>query len=161
MVGKRKRHFGNFLKNDSADFSIYVWTNGGGESSIELELFDIAFPNENMILNLTFYINETIHISNEDSYLTENNLLKSYPNPFNSFVVFEFVLEYDSHVKIDIYNINGKHVNTLFNNFVSSGKRSYYWDSKCKNGFKIPSGIYFGSIETQNKLILKKIIYAK
>ena len=151
----------NIVNGDSADFSIYVWTNGEGESSIELELFDIAFPNENMILNLSFYINETIHISNEDSYLTENNLLKSYPNPFNSFVVFEFVLEYDSHVKIDIYNINGKHVNTLFNNFVSSGKRSFFWDSKCKNGFKIPSGIYLGSIETQYNFILKKIIYAK
>ena len=127
-----------------------------GESSIELEIFDIAFPNENMILNLSFYINETIHISHEDNYQTNDNSLKAYPNPFNSFVVFEFVLEYDSHVVIDIYDINGKHVNTLFNNFVSSGKRSFFWDSKCKNGFKIPSGIYLGSIETQNNLIKKK-----
>ena len=151
----------NIVSGDSADFSIYVWTNGQGESSIELEIFDIASPNENMNLNLSFYIDETIHISHEDNYQTNDNSLKAYPNPFNSFVVFEFVLAYDSHIVLDIYDINGKHVNTLFNNFVSSGKRSFFWDSKCKNGFKIPSGIYFGSIETQYNLILKKIIYAK
>ena len=151
----------NIVSGDSADFSIYVWTNGQGESSIELEIFDIASPNENMILNLSYYTNETVYIAHEDNYQTNNYSLKAYPNPFNSFVVFELVLEYDSFVTFNIYDLNGKHVNTLFNNFVSSGKRSFFWDSKCKNGFKIPSGIYFGSIETQNNVILKKIIYAK
>ena len=48
--------------------------------------------------------------------------LEAYPNPFNSFIVFKFVLEYDSHVLLDIYDINGKHVNNLFNNFTQAGK---------------------------------------
>ena len=134
---------------DSAAFSMYVWTNGEGESSIELELFNIEFPNENMILNLSFYTNETVHISHEDNYQTNDNSLKAYPNPFNSFVVFEFVLEYDSHVVLDIYDINGKHVNTLFNNFVSSGKRSFYWDCKIKMDLKSLAVLYIGSIETK------------
>ena len=151
----------NIVNGDSADFSIYVWTNGQGESSIELEIFDIASPNENMILNLGFYTNETVYISFENNYQTNDNSLKAYPNPFNTFIVFDFVLKYDSHLAFNIHNINGKHINTLFNNFLSSGKRSFYWDSKCKNGFKIPSGIYFGSIKTENNFILKKIIYAK
>ena len=51
-----------------------------------------------------------------------DNSLKAYPNPFNSFVVFEFVLEYDSHVKIDIYDINGKHVNTILKFCIKRGK---------------------------------------
>ena len=151
----------NIVNGDSADFSIYVWTNGQGESSIELELFDIAFPNENMILNLSYYTNETVHIAHEDNYQTNDNSLKAYPNPFNSLVVFEFAFEHDSHVVFDIYDINGKHVDTIFNNSVSSGKRLFSWNSKCKNGFKVPSGIYLGTIETQNNVILKKIIYAK
>ena len=146
----------NIVNGDSADFSIYVWTNGEGESSIVLEIFDIAFPNENMNLNLSFYINETIHISNEDNYQTNDNSLKAYPNPFNSLVVFEFVLEYDSHVTVNIYDINGKHVNTLFNNFISSGERSFIGIRNVKMDLKSLAVLYLGSIETQNNSILKK-----
>lgn len=151
----------NIENGDSAAFSMYVWTDGEGESSIELELFNIAFPNESNVLNISFYTYETVGILKENKNPANILSLEAYPNPFNSFVVFDFVLGYDSHVTVDIYDINGKHVNTLFNNFLSSGKRSFYWDSKCKNGFKIPSGIYFGSIETENNFISKKIIYSK
>ncbi len=146
---------------DSAAFSMYVWTNGEGESSIELELFDIEFPNENMILNLSYYTNETVHISHKDNYQTNDNLIKAYPNPFNSFVVFEFAFEHDSHVVFDIYDINGKHVNTIFNNSVSSGERLFYWDCKNKNGYEISSGLYIGNLQAGNKSKIKKIIFSK
>jgi len=73
----------------------------------------------------------------DDFLLTQN-----YPNPFNAQTVIEYGLPYASHVKIEIYNILGRKVETLANEHMNAGYHKINWNSKDN-----PSGAYFYRIE--------------
>ncbi|MBL51360.1 MAG: hypothetical protein CMG57_05325 [Candidatus Marinimicrobia bacterium] len=83
-------------------------------------------------------------------------LFPNYPNPFNSQTTLSFTISKESHVKLEVYGVNGNYINTLINKKISSGRHEYLW-----NGFDYSSGIYFVKfanetfIETQKIMLLK------
>lgn len=60
-----------------------------------------------------------IEFANSPSIKNSNLLV--YPNPFDEILRFEFVSPVDVHVCIDIFDITGRKVKTIFNEFVSGG----------------------------------------
>lgn len=68
--------------------------------------------------------------------------LDNYPNPFNSATVISFVLPYESHVKLTIYDILGRRVETLANQVLPPGHHRIHWKPSGSG-----SGIYFYSLE--------------
>lgn len=53
--------------------------------------------------------------------MVSDGAVKVYPNPFSSEVHFEFTLEKDSHVLLEIFNMTGQKVTVLMDNLVSKG----------------------------------------
>ena len=51
----------------------------------------------------------------------KNSNLFVYPNPFDEILRFEFVSPFDVHACIDIFDITGRKVKTIFNDFVGGG----------------------------------------
>ena len=77
---------------------------------------------------------------------TTYSLSSAYPNPFNPVTEFEFTLPVDSHVLLNIYDLQGRLVTTLVDEIQSAGYHHLSW-----NASKYSSGVYFISIYTQNK----------
>lgn len=70
-------------------------------------------------------------------------LEQNYPNPFNPSTTIKYTVSNASNVKICIYNILGKNVRTLVNEFQNVGEKkiSFIADN-------LPSGIYYYTLES-------------
>lgn len=96
---------------------------------------------------------------NIDKLLFKNIELTVFPNPCYNCCSISYVLDYDSIVAISIYDINGKLVDEIFNNFKTSGSYSIKWDCKNAKDQDISEGIYFCKIQTNKGTTTKKIIH--
>lgn len=95
-------------------------------------------------------------INEENNFVTDFNVSDNYPNPFNPQTTVSYNLLKASDVVIEIYNVNGKKIETLISSRHSPGSYTIKWHS----GYN-PSGVYFmqlsaGSISVVRKLFLVK-----
>jgi hypothetical protein len=74
--------------------------------------------------------------------VTNYELSQNYPNPFNPSTTIEFALPMDSKVDIQIYNLIGQQVATLF-----SGVQTVGYHQVDFNASQLSSGIYFYTIK--------------
>jgi flagellar hook assembly protein FlgD len=74
-----------------------------------------------------------------------------YPNPFNAQSTISFTLSDASNVKIDIFNIQGKKIDSFTETFYQEGIHQLNW-----NATTLPSGIYLIRMQSGNKLICRK-----
>ena len=80
----------------------------------------------------------------------------AYPNPFNPITNISYGLPVDGNVSINIYNIEGKIIETLHNGIQKAGNHSIQWDANV-----YPSGVYFVKFETQNFNKTQKLMLVK
>jgi glucose/arabinose dehydrogenase len=86
-------------------------------------------------------------------------LAQSYPNPFNSETVIEFVVPTADHVRLRIYNLSGQVVTDLVDEALVAGTHQTRWDAHNDAGQPVASGVYLyrlqaGELETSHKLVL-------
>jgi len=82
------------------------------------------------------------NIDEEEDHNLSYELFQNYPNPFNSATQVKFELKRSSNTTLKVYNILGKEIVTLLDNYLPSGKYTVNWEAKDKSN-SIPSGIYF------------------
>jgi hypothetical protein len=87
---------------------------------------------------------------------SEFKLKQNYPNPFNPVTNFEFAIPKNSLVKLIIYDITGREIETLINGQLSPGTYKAEW-----NAIKYSSGVYFYKLSTDNFSETKKMILMK
>jgi WD40 repeat protein len=83
-----------------------------------------------------------------DNVPAEHALLSNYPNPFNPETWIPFKLSRGSHVTIQIHDVSGHLVRSLFLGYRSAGSymtrdKAAYWDGRNESGDRVSSGIYF------------------
>lgn len=83
-------------------------------------------------------------------------LSQNYPNPFNPSTQINFDIPTDSKVNIKLFDMSGKEVITLVNEFKTSG---YYTVNF--NAAGLSSGVYFYSIAADNFSATKKMMLVK
>jgi hypothetical protein len=85
-------------------------------------------------------------------------LLQNYPNPFNGISVIRFSIPQNANenIKLSVYNIQGKLIETLINEAISAGEYEVKWDSKLN-----ASGIYYYKLETRNFSEVKRMVLIK
>jgi len=87
--------------------------------------------------------------------------LKIYPNPFNPEVNISFSTATNNNVKINIYNIRGQKITTLYDGKLSAGQHTFHWNGKDSNGRSAASGIYLLRVESGNEHHTLKMILMK
>ncbi|MBC8384060.1 MAG: T9SS type A sorting domain-containing protein [Candidatus Cloacimonetes bacterium] len=84
--------------------------------------------------------------------------LSNYPNPFNPTVNISFNLPESGHLTLEIFNIKGQLIKTLFNGSQSSGDNTITWNGLDESSNPVASGIYFSHMETNGQFINRKML---
>ncbi len=88
-------------------------------------------------------------------------LHQNYPNPFNPTTTIRFDLPNEAMVRLDIYNILGRKVQTLIDQPMPPGYHSVDWDGSDSNGRTIASGIYFYRLAAGDTVAKRKMVLLK
>ncbi len=98
-----------------------------------------------------------VGISPIGNQLPDNySLSQNYPNPFNPTTKINFAIKSNGFVTLKVYNILGKEVSTLVNDFKSAGTYSVDF-----NASSLSSGIYFYKIEANGFTDVKRMALVK
>ena len=118
---------------------------GEYEITIDLESTTIAFEKTSS----TF-------IDDENTLANKFSLSQNYPNPFNPSTKIEFNVPSAGEVKIVVYDLLGKEVQTLVNRQMVMGIHSVTFTSA-----GLSTGVYIYRLETANTSIAKKMVLVK
>ncbi len=88
-------------------------------------------------------------------------LYQNFPNPFNITTTITFDLPRAADVRIDIFDITGRWVNTLRDGFMSAGRRSIIWDGTDHSGNVVASGVYLYRIKADSFVESRKMLLLK
>lgn len=91
-----------------------------------------------------------------DGLPTEFKLHTNYPNPFNPATTIAYDLPKGAEVTLEIYNILGQKVETLFEGYLEAGRYTVSWDAS-----KYSSGIYLSRLVTSEFQATQKMILMK
>ena len=83
-------------------------------------------------------------------------LSQNYPNPFNPSTTIRYQIPIMSFVTIKIYDVLGREIETLVNNFKDAGRYEVEL-----NASTLPSGVYFYRIQAGDFIQTKKMILLK
>jgi len=83
-------------------------------------------------------------------------LEQNYPNPFNPSTTIQYQIEKAGEVKLQVYNILGKLVETLVDERRAAGSHTISWDAS-----RYASGVYFYRLNVGNKATVKKMMFLK
>jgi hypothetical protein len=86
----------------------------------------------------------------------EFNLYPCYPNPFNPSTVISYFVPHQSKLCLDIYNILGQRITTLYNGTRIAGQHRVIWDAS-----DIASGIYFCRMSAPGFQSIRKMVLIK
>jgi len=89
------------------------------------------------------------------------NGLDNFPNPFNPVTKIHYDLLKNSNVKIVIYDLMGRMVETLFEGFQEAGPRTVQWNTTNGTGQSIGTGLYFYTIEAGSEVRTGKMLLVK
>ncbi|HTY09137.1 MAG TPA: T9SS type A sorting domain-containing protein [Candidatus Edwardsbacteria bacterium] len=63
-----------------------------------------------------------------------------------------------SVVKVELYNITGQRIATLFDGQQNSGFHATSWDLRDANGSAVPNGVYFIRLSAGSRQVTSKLI---
>jgi serine protease len=104
---------------------------------------------------------DVFKVSKEEMFAGEDmpavyQLFQNYPNPFNPVTRIAFSLPENSHVTVNIYNVNGELVENLVDRNLEAGIHNFEW-----NASGVVSGVYFyrltaGQFVQTRKMVLMR-----
>ena len=99
-----------------------------------------------------FELNSIVEIGTPQKYYLSQN----YPNPFNPVTKIDYELPYDGKVVLKIYDITGRELYTLVNDYKQAGYNSVEF-----NASNLASGVYFYSLNTEKFTKVLKMVLIK
>ncbi|MCP4634687.1 MAG: T9SS type A sorting domain-containing protein, partial [candidate division Zixibacteria bacterium] len=127
--------WGMVQENDTIFYELNGYGLAGGYGAWPIEIGN----------HWTFYREGFTNIDNFNEIIIPSciTLNQNYPNPFNANTTIQYILPYQSEVRLEIFNILGQRVEKLLDTNQKSGQYSIIWDA---SGYS--SGIYFYRLTT-------------
>jgi len=97
-----------------------------------------------------------IDVAEEHSGNFGVELEQNYPNPFNPTTTISFRLTEAQRVYLSVYDVRGRLVETLVNEWRSAGPHNVTW-----NAYGVGSGVYFYKISAGGLSVVKKCVVLK
>lgn len=84
-------------------------------------------------------------------------LAPAWPNPAGGEVRFTVTLERAGSLDVDVYDVGGRRMRTLFAGEVQAGSRELRWDLRDDAGARVGAGIYWLSARSQGGLQARRV----
>ena len=107
----------------------------------------------------TYLISNYISWGGKELYQTipaKLSLSQNYPNPFNPTTTITFSVGKDTYVSLQVYDVLGREVATIFSGELSAGSYTKLW-----NASALPSGVYFYRLMASSYAETKKLVLIK
>ncbi|MFH0735600.1 MAG: glucoamylase family protein [bacterium] len=114
-----------------------------------------------MLNAIGFVPDTTTSVYDDINIPSDFEILGNYPNPFNPSTTIVYTIPTTGKVNIEIYDVLGNVVNTLFNGLADAGKNEIIWNGYNSNNQKISSGVYIYRITFNNIILSKKMLMVK
>jgi hypothetical protein len=88
-------------------------------------------------------------------------LLQNFPNPFNPLTKFTYKIVSPGEVTLKVYNVLGKEVSSVINDFHNPGIYEIIWTAEDFKGNSLPSGIYIAKLQSDNQVQTIKLSLIK
>jgi len=98
----------------------------------------------------------TLSVTSEDLLVQNYKVGSAYPNPFNPSATLDYSLTETNDVNVDIFNMKGEKITSLFNGEQAAGAYSLTWNAE-----NINSGIYILRVSIGNHLETQKLLLVK
>lgn len=135
-----------------------------GQAVVEIQSFmfnEDIFPTKK---NGTVEIVSDIVVSVDSDDIQSNRPATGfalYPNPFNGSITIAYNLQTTTQLVINIFNLKGEKVRTIFSGMQSEGNHVLRWNGKSDNSIQVASGVYFCRLTTNNYTQAIRITYIK
>lgn len=141
-----------------------TWFQNGPQ--IQEEFRSVFFVNEEIgfVVGSNGTILKTINGGGSSTSVSEDGELtpiafrlnQNYPNPFNPKTVISYQLPMSSNITLKVYNLLGKEVATLVNEYKPAGSYEFEYDASA-----LASGIYYYQLITESFSETKKMVLMK
>jgi uncharacterized protein (DUF362 family) len=132
-----------------------------GDYSFALNICEVEATTEysgNRVNGLKFYTDRTDYNNLTEKTLSKELILRAYPNPVTSSAQIDFEIPVTSRTTINIYDLNGKLITSLLDDYLSAGLHTIKWETQDQNGVNVDPGIYIFSIKSKNYINSLKLI---
>lgn len=146
----------HFLSTDRDSGTFYWETPSPGTGEVRLYIAghqgSRSGPNSTILLVST---EQTTAVEDETFSMPDRYYIsQNYPNPFNAATTIKYGIPEPCHVTIEIYDILGRQLETLIDEYREAGEHQVIW-----NAGEMSSGVYFYKIQAAgygrtNKMIL-------
>ena len=89
------------------------------------------------------------------------SLRQNYPNPFNPSTSISYDILDAANVTIRIYDLLGRNVKTLVNEYKNAGSYVAVWNGLDQSGARVTSGVYIYQLETEKFTDTRKMLLLK
>jgi hypothetical protein len=135
-------------------------TVGEKNSNISLN-FELASASVNSNQNFVFptlaelrsgkYENRNLNVE-----IRNFNLSQNYPNPFNPVTNINFDIPETGNVKLNVYDLSGKEIATLVNEYKAAGNYSVSFDAS-----NLSTGVYIYKLTSNHQTVVKRMLLIK
>ena len=80
------------------------------------------------------------------------------PNPFSAQTAISFGLPVDGSVRVNVFDMSGRLVNTLVNGEMAAANHTLVWDGTDVNGNTVGAGVYFCRLEAAGQVLTQKML---
>ena len=150
---------GNILLSSSAEKRI-IEINSNGTILWEYNLEGTYFINRASKYSAGFLTGLSNNFA-KNKIIQKPFLSFNKPNPFNPITLISYDLPFSQKVNLTIYDLRGNVIITLIDKKEERGIKNVQWNAKNKEGQRVPTGIYFYKISTNNFESSKKMILLK
>jgi hypothetical protein len=103
--------------------------------------------------NVLRYCDTTVSVKEQETNPLSVSLSQNTPNPFSTQTTIAYELKKSANVSIQVFDLNGQTVTTLFKGRQEAGEHSATWDAS-----GIAAGVYFYRLETDEGVLMRKCI---
>lgn len=142
---------GNLYLCDWTANKVFKYDFGSNTATPFIQTGGLMAPN-------SILIREPVSSSTKETAAGVSRLSVS-PNPADSFVQISYFLEKTTSVQVDILNVSGQKVATVFSGKQTRGEHSISWNGLMANGLQAQTGAYFIRLVMEGETVVKKLIW--
>jgi hypothetical protein len=157
-------HDGPMAAGYKEELDITFITNGTpGTGTVKVRVTNL--DNTSETADLTFTATTGSTSSAPAPLAGEMMLSQNYPNPFalskTPATTVTYRMSEAGSMTLKVYNLLGKEVRTLVNEFRPVGKSSVSWDGRDSNGRPVPAGIYVYKLSTRSQTLSRRMMITR